>query len=306
MTILNINSHASYPATFIRSSKDDSSTSCNSKETDPSKLSFSDEIVKIHQSSQTPLAKNAKNLWGRVKKWTGIEDINVGIKNIKNGNYSSGICNFSFGFLRMGAIAVVIACVVQNQILLKQQTELEADYQKLRDNTSQLNLYYNRLINKNAQLNTDYNKLFDKYNRLLRKKTKLASENENLPNVPLTNEKQIKSELTYRKITLITAYDEGIKDYAQYAINNQKKFAEKHKYNYIEYFGNLANGQGNSRASYWSKIVAINDQLQKTREGEWLVWVDASVLITNTEKNFDNIIDKYGSDKDQGFLIRNT
>ncbi len=105
-----------------------------------------------------------------------------------------------------------------------------------------------------------------------------------------------------RKISLVTAYDEGIKEYADLVIPNQRTYAAEHKYNYIEYRGNLAHDEGIPRAPYWSKIVALNDMLQKIPEGEWLVWLDASALFTNSNKNFDEIIDTiagmYGEGKD--------
>lgn len=121
--------------------------------------------------------------------------------------------------------------------------------------------------------------------------------------IPGIQESQIQSEsfnspIGDRKITLITAYDDGIKDYAQYVIPNQRTFASISGYDYIEYYGNLAHDQGRQRAPYWSKIVAIHDQLLKGKEGEWIAWCDASALFTNTKKNFDQIIQKYGSDKD--------
>lgn len=121
--------------------------------------------------------------------------------------------------------------------------------------------------------------------------------------IPIVDQSQIQSENIFRtpgesSLTLITAYDDGIKDYAQHVIPNQRAFAKKHKYDYIEYHGNLALDNGHLRAPYWSKIVALDDQLKKTKEGEWIVWLDASALFTNTEKNFKEIIERYGSDKD--------
>lgn len=143
-------------------------------------------------------------------------------------------------------------------------------------------------------------------------------------NIPSVETSQIHSEMINQpkgaeKITLITAYDDNIKDYAQHVIPNQRDFADKHGYNHIVYRGNLAHDEGTPRAPYWSKIVAIHDQLEKTKEGEWIVWMDASALFTNTKKNFEKIIELHGKDKDlivttdpqvpinnAVFLVRNT
>lgn len=121
--------------------------------------------------------------------------------------------------------------------------------------------------------------------------------------IPEVSDKQIQSALYHSSkgpydVTLITAYDEGIKEYAQYIIPNQRDFATKHGYNYIEYYGNLAHDYGVPRAPYWSKIAAINDGLKKTQDGAWIAWLDASAIFTNTDKNFDDIIKTYGVGKD--------
>ncbi len=112
----------------------------------------------------------------------------------------------------------------------------------------------------------------------------------------------VNNELAERKVSLVTAYDEGIREYASYVIPNQRDYAAKHHYNYVEYKGNLAHDDGVARAPYWSKIVALKDMLDKTQEGEWLVWLDASAIFTNTNKDFDEIIDNiiglYGAGKE--------
>lgn len=98
------------------------------------------------------------------------------------------------------------------------------------------------------------------------------------------------------QLTLITAYDNNVKDYADYVIPNQVEYAKKHSLEHISYHGNLAHDDGVYRAPYWSKVVALNDQLQKAQDGEWLVWLDASAIFTNSEKTFTDIIHRYGSD----------
>ncbi len=122
---------------------------------------------------------------------------------------------------------------------------------------------------------------------------------ENKEKIPSIDSSQISNEERSfedrkRKITVVTAYDNGIKKYADLVGPNQRNFAEKNKYGYVRYEGNLSK----NRAPYWSKIVAIWDQLQKTKEGEWIAWMDASAVVTNTDKNFDQIIEKYGEGKD--------
>lgn len=121
--------------------------------------------------------------------------------------------------------------------------------------------------------------------------------------IPTIDRAQIQSESFNhvegkRNITIITAYDQGIKDYADHVIPNQRDFAKKQGYNYIEYFGNLAHDRRRPRAPYWSKIVALQDQLTKTQENEWIAWTDASALFTNSNKNFDQVIELHGENKD--------
>ncbi len=114
---------------------------------------------------------------------------------------------------------------------------------------------------------------------------------------------------------MVSASDSGIKQYADLVAPNQKAFAVQKSYGYVRYSGNLTV----DRAPYWSKIVAIWDQLQKTKEGQWIAWVDASAVITNTNKSFEQVIQSYGQGKDlilttdpqipinnAGFLIKNT
>lgn len=100
-----------------------------------------------------------------------------------------------------------------------------------------------------------------------------------------------------KPITFVTAYNEAIKDYAEPILENQRAYAEKHKYCYVVYKGDLAHDDGNPRAPYWSKIVAIWDQSKKVKPGSWIVWVDASAIFTNTQKTFGEIIQKYGRGK---------
>ena len=117
---------------------------------------------------------------------------------------------------------------------------------------------------------------------------------------------QVTTEYDYCKgknnpITIVTAYDDKIKEYAEPIVENQRAYAEKQGYCYAVYKGNLAhdlvNGKTVARAPYWSKIVAIADQAKKRKEGSWIVWMDASAIVSNSKKTFDKIIQKYGNSK---------
>jgi hypothetical protein len=99
-------------------------------------------------------------------------------------------------------------------------------------------------------------------------------------------------------ITIVTAYDDKIKEYAEPIIENQRAYAEKQGYCYAVYKGNLAHDNGIFRAPYWSKIVAISDQSKKAKPGNWIVWMDASAIVTNTDQEFRKIIDTHGKGKD--------
>ncbi len=105
-------------------------------------------------------------------------------------------------------------------------------------------------------------------------------------------------------ITIVTAYNDAIKEYAEPILENQRAYAQKHGYCYVVYTGNLAHDDGIARAPYWSKIVAIWDQWKKSTPGSWIVWMDASAIITNTDKTFTDIIYRYGRDRNHVILTK--
>jgi hypothetical protein len=74
-----------FRATFIRSSKEDGSTSCNSEETDPPKSSSTDEIVKIARFSISEEISGSK----MEKKWKPYENITTHFCFFINGFLSS-------------------------------------------------------------------------------------------------------------------------------------------------------------------------------------------------------------------------
>ncbi|MBA2727436.1 MAG: hypothetical protein H0U49_04605 [Parachlamydiaceae bacterium] len=283
-------------------------------------LSIKTQITKALESlNQAKSSLSNDGIWGHVKKWSGITDIGSGIKDIRSGNYDSGLVSLASGSLRVLILAALTVYVVQ-QFVNKSKTldipqsppDLPQSLPDILQSPPVLPHSIPDILQSPPDLPHSIPDILKSSPPSFKPSTlepiiktmsdpKLTTLYE-LP-IPTVDRTQIHSEslsqiIGNRKITLITAYDEGIKDYAQYVIPNQRAFASKHGYDYIEYFGNLAHDQGSPRAPYWSKIVALQDQLQKTKEGDWLAWADASALFTNTEKNFDQIINAHGIGKD--------
>lgn len=278
--------------------------------------------IKMHQVEVKPplsFMNPSNQLWGRVKKWSGINNLQDGMIHIREGKYRTGLKELAFGSLRIALIASTIGLAkhilnhYQNQSTQPVFPQSPVDQSKIGPNVQENNSTLPPFFSDNPVSGGGHplpgidipvvNPGSDSPPKDELPKEEVSSHfscivDDAAP--PCVQKSQIQSESFNskrgeRKITLITAYDEGIKDYAQYVIPNQRAYAAKQGYDYIEYYGNLT---GEQRAPYWSKIVAIYDQLQKTKDGEWIVWGDASVLFTNTEKNFEQIIDKYGVDKD--------
>lgn len=250
------------------------------------------ESVKISTQPPRPLTSNSESLGGRVKKLSGLKDLEIGVKNIRNGNYGTGLCKIVSGSLRMIGVATIM--YVAKQVIGNYQNS-NANF----DNPVNLNLPTDLNLPTYLPVDLNLNSNTIKYNIETGFPEVRQSPEITESQIPEVTKSQIRSEFFNPKkrsgVTIITAYDEGIKDYAELVIPNQKAFTAKNGYDYIEYYGNLADPE---RAPYWSKIVALYDQLKKTKKGEWLVWLDASVLVTNTKKNFNQIIKIYGKDSE--------
>ena len=263
----------------------------------------------------TVLSRNI-SIWERAKKWGGLSDIGLGVQCIQKGDYRNGLYGVTKGSLRIIFIATLTALVVYN-LSNKQSTSASIIPQLPEHNpmcSFDRTTYISSLKNISSEILGGQYIIPSAAIHAMSQSVQIDSELINpIPDslhadhagssLPAVDRSQIQSEVIYPSpatpsVTLITAYDDGIKDYAQHVIPNQRAFAEKHRYNYIEYQGNLAHDEGVPRAPYWSKIVALNDQLKKTRDGDWIVWLDASAVFTNTEMNFDKIICSHGTGKD--------
>lgn len=103
-------------------------------------------------------------------------------------------------------------------------------------------------------------------------------------------------------ITLVTAYDELSGEHANLTIPHQMDYAKQHQYSYYAYEGNLVApvasaevGASVPRDASWSKIVAIMDRLSQMPDGAWLVWIDDTVVFTNWEHTWEEVIEEFGN-----------
>lgn len=215
------------------------------------------------QDQNSFIAEKSAKLANFVKYWTGAADLQTGFEKIRKKEYQLGTYHLLKGSLHVTALALATRMFFSPS----SSSHLRGSYKPTNTPTyspSASTCYSSRILGP-------------------------------VPDVPLN----AKIEYNYcegveRPITIVTAYNDAIKDYAEPIIENQRAYAEKHNYCYVVYNGDLAHDNGNPRAPYWSKIVAIWDQWQKVKPGSWIVWMDASAIITNTDKTFASIADRYG------------
>lgn len=239
-----------------------------------------------------------------VKDLTGFSSLEQGVASLREGKMSAAVGQFAIGLLKITAVALVA------RYLLAPRDSSPYEYKPYKYDYDEYN--YNRYGNRYGYNISEY-----KYEQKPLIAAPIPSVNASLITTTALGALAATGQ-GFLQPTLITAFDKNVKEYADYVIPNQVAYAQKKGLKHVSYEGNLAHDYGVFRAPYWSKVVALNDQLQKGTEGEWLVWLDASAIFTNTEKTFTDIIHRYG-DKDiimttdpdvpinnAVFLVRNT
>lgn len=215
------------------------------------------------------LAEKSYKVANTFAYWTGFTDLQTGVEKIHKKEYRQGVFH-----LLKGSLHAAILVIVARQLFSSSQSS-----HFLR--RSSRNSSYAPSIPSYAPSIPSYN-FFER---------SLGP----IPEVAPVEEYNY-CEGEKNPITIVTAYNDSIKDYAEPILENQRAYAEKHKYCYAIYKGDLAHDNGLFRAPYWSKIVAIWDQWKKAQPGKWIVWMDASAIVTNTDKTFREIIQEHGGD----------
>ena len=85
------------------------------------------------------------------------------------------------------------------------------------------------------------------------------------------------------RIRLITAYDDAIADYGDIAAKNHADYAARHGYAHHVY----RSGFDPSRPPAWSKILFT---LRAMRGADWVVWIDADILIMDQARRLESFI----------------
>ena len=111
-----------------------------------------------------------------------------------------------------------------------------------------------------------------------------------------------------KKICMLSFATEDIRSYAGPIFQNNKKYCEKHGYDWVEYW----KIKDESRPAAWSKILYILDELPGHG---WVFWIDSDAIIMDehtkleefTDERFDFVIATDGASWNTGaFFIQNT
>lgn len=85
------------------------------------------------------------------------------------------------------------------------------------------------------------------------------------------------------KIGVFTSFDDSFLPIAEVVIPTLKEYCSLHSYHL-----NILNGRNCDRFPVWDKIQLLKDNLNYY---DWLVYLDADILITNLTKKLEDIID---------------
>lgn len=93
------------------------------------------------------------------------------------------------------------------------------------------------------------------------------------------------------KIIICMSYTDNISSYSKYTEYINKKYAEKHGYDFIKF-----NYELKDRAQQWCKVKAINHLLENnTNKYDYIFWIDSDAFFNNFNQTLDSIINKYNN-----------
>jgi Nucleotide-diphospho-sugar transferase len=245
------------------------------KPTQDNKMSGQDEnpLQSNKQASPIRVHKNKKrakkittNLSGRIKKLSGVRYLEIGIKDIRNGNYGSGLYEIASGSLRMIAFATLIACTAglifsPNKISLNNLPQDNSlDY--FRSNIT---------IENNFSRDIRIASVFDNSgkDRLEISNLTTANHEKYAERYGLNHNIESNSLVTGQCMNPITKTAENCSSY----------------WNKVKYFMN------------WCEQPKENDK------EEWAIYLDDDAVFTNFDVNPSEAIDQLRNTKDSSFII---
>ncbi|MFA6961807.1 MAG: DUF273 domain-containing protein [Opitutaceae bacterium] len=87
------------------------------------------------------------------------------------------------------------------------------------------------------------------------------------------------------RIRIITAYDDAIATYGDIAAARMRDYAKRHGYDFVVY----RDGFDPARPPAWSKILFT---LRALRGVDWVVWLDADILIADLDRPLEEFISR--------------
>ena len=91
-------------------------------------------------------------------------------------------------------------------------------------------------------------------------------------------------------IAIVQAYDNNIKEYAEYSRLLNAIYAAQKNYKYICFESDLVPAY---MSVYYNKIIAINDVFENDKSIEWVLYLDSDAVITNSAYNIEDIIARH-------------
>jgi hypothetical protein len=117
-----------------------------------------------------------------------------------------------------------------------------------------------------------------------------------------------------KKFCLVTHHTQNNYNYASIAIQSQQRYAERHGYGHVAFFGRISGdlfvdpSRGDlsnlwGGGLYWQKLAAVQQVLQDgirhdeaTRARcQWVMWLDSDAVITNETVSLSKLVAKYAS-----------
>ena len=101
------------------------------------------------------------------------------------------------------------------------------------------------------------------------------------------------SDKNNKHIVICMSYTDNISSYSKYSHFINKKYAEKHGYDFVKFDYEMTD-----RAQQWCKVKAINQLLNESeKDYKYIFWIDSDAFFNNFNITLESIIDKY-ADKD--------
>jgi hypothetical protein len=91
-------------------------------------------------------------------------------------------------------------------------------------------------------------------------------------------------------IAIVQAYDDNIKNYAEYSRLLNAMYARMHNYTYICFEYDLVPV---FVSVYYNKIIAVDSVLKDQRNFDWVLYIDSDAAISNFKYNIEEIVARH-------------